>query len=460
MVRARSRWEVWGSFTTKVSLRRFFDESISTGRATGRDGLSPAAFGGDVRHNIIRLNQRIRSNSHHFSAYKQVLKSKGAKSAPRVVSIPTVRDRILLRAMAKFLNEIEPTCSIELAQTKVARVIEQLQTGNFTHYIKLDVVNFYPSISHKWIREALNRSIRRVEVVDLFMRAIETPTLSHQEKHAGQSMSVGVPQGLAISNGLAELAIQHVDQTVRLRTDVAYFRFVDDVLVLTNGDQTTDIWSEIEHGLTLAGLKAHDPFSSSSKSETGLISGGFDFLGYNFLWPRVSVRKQSINRLEMSIARIFTRYKFALAGPPKRQKWKKVCKEKLLWHLNLAVSGCVFEGKRLGWLAYFSQIRHHQLLEHLDSIIEKQMKRFNLEGIDTKRFVESYRFAASKRVDLTGFVPNFDTMSVQEMRDILFKIFFLDERKLLKMPDEEIRERFLRKVRGVVVELERDISSY
>ena len=251
----------------------------------------------------------------------------------------------------------------------------------------------------------------------------------------------------------------HVDHTVRSNPDIAYFRYVDDILVLMTGDCSAQIWPQIRQSLALAGLTAHALGQDDSKSSMGLIREGFEFLGYAFSWPRVSVRAPSVRRLESSIARSFTRYKYALRGPARAIDWPTRCTEKLQWHLDLIISGCVFEGNRLGWLAYFSQTRHHQLLEHLDSLVAKQAVRHGVVGFTPKTFVASYRFAASKKVDSTGFVPNFDLYLPAQMRHVLNWIFFVDTRVINRMNDSEVRVRFNKKIRGLVVELERDIQA-
>ena len=416
-------------------------------------------YGKELRKNVIRLNHAVRSGTSTFAPYQQILKSKGANKSPREIALPIVRDRVLLRAMSNFLREMEPASSVELAQSKIARVIGALEEGRYTHYLKLDVINFYPNIDHDWLRAVLLRSVKQKDLVSIYMSAVEAETIAPNSSRKGTKNSVGVPQGLAVSNGLAELAMHHVDHVLMKRPDVAYFRYVDDILILTTGDISGELWPSVKRALSLAGLAAHEVGGDDSKSSKGLISDGFDFLGYAFSWPRVSVRPASINRLEGSIARCFTRYRYAVEGVPRAPDWHKRCADKLAWHLNLIVSGCVFEGNRLGWLPYFSQMRHHQLLHHLDSLIDRQMTRRSVNSFVPKTFVDSYRHAASRRVDTSGFIPNFDLMTADEMREVLGSIFFLNPVDLKRMSDEIIRTRFVRKIRGLVVELERDIQA-
>lgn len=462
--RRRSKFETWRSLVTLPKLEEHFTAATAGSTTAGRDGMTPAAFAKDFRANLKVVNANLRAGSHSFAAYKLILKSKGAGRFPREISLPSVRDRVALRAMAVALNTIEPRCSIELAPSKVASVIKALETGEYTHYLKLDLVDFYPTISHEWLRAVLKRLLRRDELVEQYMSAVTTPTLPAGERHEKQISARGIPQGLAVSNGLAELAVAHVDHAMSEREGLAYFRFVDDILILMNADRSSELWPKLEAQFKLAGLTVHALKGDVSKSATGLISGGFEFLGYRFEWPRITVRTNSINRIEASLARAFTRYRYAVEGVPRRTSWPEVCSRKLEWHLNLIITGCRFEDRRSGWLAYYSQIRHHQLLQHLDGLvnqqIERQIKRGNGIGFEPKSFVDSYRFTASRRHDVTGFVPDFDTMEVPEMKQLLVDIFLLKPRDVFRMTDAEAIDRFRRKIRGVTSELDRDMSSY
>lgn len=463
-IRRPSKFEKWRSAVTVAALKDHFDVAVAGSTATGRDGITAEAFRRNLSPRLRKMNADLRGGVHRFAAYKLILKSKGIRKEPREISLPSVNDRVALRAMAVALNTIEPNCSIELAPSKVASVIAAMETGKYTHYLKVDVVNFYPTIKHSWLHAVLKKLLRRDDLVHQYMASVTTPTLSASESHRGQTNGVGVPQGLAVSNGLAELAVAHVDHAMQRRDEIAYFRYVDDILILMVGDQSAHLWPALETQFRLAGLTIHALAGDENKSALGPISEGFEFLGYRFEWPRISVRRGSISRVEASLARTFTRYRYAVEGTPRRRDWEKVCSRKLEWHLNLIITGCRFENRRSGWLAYYSQIRHHQLLQHLDGIvnqqIQRQRRRGHSIGFVPKTFVDSYRFAASRRPDTTGFVPDFDSMTMPEMRRLLSDIFLVDAGQVGRWADADVAERFARKIRGVTKELDRDKSSY
>lgn len=451
MVESLSYWEV---FTSSQFLGGIFDSSVSQGKAAGRDGVTPVKFASQIEDEISVIQRKLMAGTYRFSAFGQVLQSKGAGRAPREISLPTTRDRVVLRAMANVLHWAYPEASVPLAQDVVAKVIATLRRGDYSHYARLDIRDFYPSIGHGIVREATSARLDE-RFVDLFMRAIATPTLARSERHQSQLNEKGVPQGLSISNGLAELVLRDVDEVLPA-SECAYFRYVDDILILGTGEDIPQFAAQVRHAISRLGLNTHD--EGSAKAAHGRIAGGFEYLGYRFEWPRVTVRASSVQRLEGSIARAFTRHKYdaRVAKGPVAQKRRD---DRLQWNVDLLVAGCVFEGRRRGWLAYYSQIRHHQLLHHLDDLIARQRARHGLQHLSFKSFVDAYRFAASKKEDETGFVPNFDVSPVSEVRTMLSSVFGIPPGEVEKFTDDQARELFTTRLRSITASLERDVAS-
>lgn len=443
----------WEIVTSKDFLLNVFLQSVSRGSAAGRDGVTPAMFSGRAEEEIATSIRKLESGSYRFTAYGQLLQSKGAGKRPREISLPTVRDRVVLRAMAESLRWMYPAASIPLAQDIVGRVIRALSVSDHSHFVRLDIKEFYPSIVHSSVRSSLESIVDDERLIDLFMKAISTPTLSRGDRFTDQSQTKGIPQGLAVSNGLAELVLETVD-AVPPEGKCAYFRYVDDILILGSEPQIRQFAAAVRKAIADLGLETHS--ETSSKGGAGPIGDGFEYLGYRFEWPRVTVRKPSTQRIEGSIARVFTRYKYEALrakGPAARARQE----QRLKWHIDLLVAGCIFEERRRGWLAYYSQIRHHQLLHHLDALVARQRERHGVTHLTFKSFVDSYRFAASRREDESGFVLNFDSMADSDVRDTLRDIFGVKE--LERLTPLEVRQMFADRIRVVTASLERDVAS-
>jgi hypothetical protein len=75
--------------------------------------------------------------------------------------------------------EYVDSLNVKLPQHTVSELRMGLAGGKFTHFIKLDVTNFYPSVDHDILEAVLKRKIRKKEIHHLIRAAIETPTVAY-----------------------------------------------------------------------------------------------------------------------------------------------------------------------------------------------------------------------------------------------------------------------------------------
>ncbi|HGP1705863.1 TPA: RNA-directed DNA polymerase, partial [Salmonella enterica] len=169
---------------------------------------------------------------YRFNKYKLKLISKGRGKAPREISIPTIRDKIALRAICDFLQEIyQDVVSFDLPQDMVVSVKEAISEGEYDYFMKFDVANFYPSVVHEQLIKRLRAKIRDEKILSLISSAISSPTVSKPRRDDLPS-NCGVPQGLSISNILAAIYLLNVDKYYRANKSIKYYRYVDDVMIL------------------------------------------------------------------------------------------------------------------------------------------------------------------------------------------------------------------------------------
>lgn len=443
-------------------LRVIYDDYISVTSAVGVDRLSRRAFELRLDDEIGLISKKVSSGEYRFSQYKEKLISKGAGKYPRVISIPTFRDRITLRALCNVLKKtFSSELDVMLPQHTVAELRQSLSCGKYDYFLKLDVQSFYPTINHKTLLSILNRKIRKKQIRHLIEAAIESPTVAFPDRTKAKA-SQGVPQGLSISNILAEIYLSKFD-TWAATPETGYFRYVDDILILTKADPDVVFASVKSKLLSEYKLTVHE-LGLGGKSVVGPINGEFGFLGYQFKGTKASVKTESIRRLEASLAKILTTFKYrcesANAEPnaTKRTlllaKGLKIC----LWRLNLRITGCLFDGVRRGWVFYFSQIDDEALgqLHHLDKTIKVLSRRFAFAPAagSLKSFARTFHEA--KRSNLSHrYIPNFDTVSVVSQREIL-EMYGMDG--VDKMTDVQVTRAFKRKIRKETSELEQDIQ--
>jgi len=347
-----------------------------------------------------------------------LLVPKGAKKTPREISVPTARDRIVLRALADLIIELFPSSRGEIPQSKVYSVSKHLSLDVFDTYIRIDIENFYPSIKHDRVFQLLGRKIRKKVILKAIKDALETPTVAdgHAKLPASVRNTIGVPQGLAISNPLAELILAEIDESYSKRTDMAYTRFVDDVLILCKSGDAAVIEKEFLAELSASGLKAHPMSKAGDKSTSGPVTDGFAYLGYVFRPQQISVRPSSVTRLESSLARSFTRYKKSVEEHPQTAK---IALARCKWQVDLTITGCFYKGAARGWLQYYRQMDDYTLLKQLDATVARFASRFQMPAqFDPKKFMRAYWEIRHPRPG-SSYIPNFDNFETDDKRNIL-----------------------------------------
>lgn len=175
----------------------------------------------------------------------------------------------------------------------------------------------------------------------------------------------------------------------------------------------------------------------------GVISDSFEYLGYTISDRKVSVRKSSILKVEQSIEDLFREIKNNYIGY-------------LQWKLNLKITGFILDGHKYGWLFFYSQITDMGLLFHLDDVVKKLIRRYNLENkIKVKRFVRTF-VEMHLALHETKYIPNLDNLSLDDKKKLLSDIYEID----LTGKDERFIEiQFRRVMKREIRDIERDIQN-
>lgn len=443
---------------TKRNLLATYEEKIAGRQAVGRDRVTGKRFEEILRDEIEIISRKVLAGSYVFTSYKQLLISKGAGKLPRILSVPTQRDRLTLRCICDFLFDLFPDQKTKIPQKKIKEIDEAISSGRYTHFVKIDVKNFYPSINHGLLLKILRKSIRKKEILYLITSAIESKTLSERQSQSDKNLdknSLGVPQGLSISNILAEIYLSDFDREIVKFPDIKYFRYVDDILVLCDG-KYVKVAKKLIGGLNSLDLHAHALDDVGSKSQAGLIGSGFDFLGYQFKGDKISPKDSSIESFEASLVKEFTTYRYAVNKAVSANA-KEMIDFRFLWHLNLKITGCIFEGRRYGWMFYFSQTNDTSKIRRVDAVIEKFVERFNVDkNLRIKKLLKSYYECRRVDKDQHVYIQNFDLMDENSRKTVLTKLGV----DISGMSSKAVKNYFFKIVRKAVAELEKDLHSF
>lgn len=403
------------------------------------DKVSCKKFEYELEKNLDIILRKTLNKSYRFTRYKMLLFSKGPNKFPRKICVPTMRDKLVSIALNQVLNDTyEGKNKTPLPQSLINNITHNIP--HYDYFIKLDISSFYGSISHGKLFEILKRKIRKQEILSLIKAAVQTTSVSYpikQRNFKRTIQDVGVPEGLPISNSLANIYLSDLDEKFKKMQHVEYYRYVDDILLLVREIDFKDIKSKIDFELKNLGLEIND------KKSDGVISNGFEYLGYKFESGKVTVRESSVLKLEQSLEDFF-----------RKSRGKNV--NYINWKLNLIITGFIWEHNKYGWLFFYSQITDKKLLFHLDYLVEKFCKRYGFSGkIKVKRFVKTY-MEIIKALHNTKYIPNIDDFDTSKKREILEEIYDME---LSDKSERGIDFLFRKIMRKEIRDIEKDIQS-
>lgn len=426
---------------SEQNLKALFHQKIRFSKSVGLDKTTTIAFEHKFDEEITIIKRKIDNCSYHFTDYRQMLISKGAQKYPREISIATIRDRLVLTALNQFLVSKLGTlvCQTPLPQKIIQDIVETIEERRFDYYLKFDIERFYSSLDHTILLKKIRRKIRKQEVVSLLVKAIETPTKSTEKTGSGkEKRTVGTPEGIPVSNTLANIYLQDIDGYWKNQKNVCYHRYVDDILILCRREDA----EQIKHLISKQIRKLHLKFNS--KTESGSLEHTFNYLGYKFCGTKVSVRDSSVLHLEKNLEKVFSLSPKGMDGNfPVLQLWK----------LNLRITGFIAGRNKYGWLFYFSQLNDLQLLSHLDWLVQRLFARYSYKNADqVKRFRRAY-YEMRYNLHGTKYVPNFDNYTLAQKRDLLMQLG-------IRCLEDDIETTFHKLIVKTASELEKDVQSF
>ena len=442
------RWaQVKAQYLNAENFMREFNLFMPKTSGSGVDGMTADAFGQTLSEMANVMERKIDERTYKFTQYRERLISKGAGKNPRIISVATQRDRLLLRVLNKYLRDkfFEDVQGKSIITAVVREITEVLESSHYPYYFRTDVSNFYPSVRHSVLTKILRRRIHSARVLDLLLQAVSTPTAPSGTRRPPPSRQ-GIPQGLSISNTLAHVYMSSLDRKIGARSGIRYFRYVDDILIFC--EDPAEIRSELEHQLEAMGLTMN-----VGKTHSGATTDTIEFLGYR--WETagktvVTVRRSSVRRLETAMARLFSEFKKG-----------KISQEVLLAKANLRITGCVSDGKRYGWLFFFSEISDLSLLYRLDWLVDRFASRNHLIDAKFKRFVRAYHeihYNSIERYSTNSYVPAYGTNIDLEDMKVFIQQFGSEETSGLT--GAEVRTLYKRLLSLELRTLEKDLQSF
>ncbi|HYW91700.1 MAG TPA: group II intron reverse transcriptase/maturase [Gammaproteobacteria bacterium] len=308
----------WLAEAARVTL------ASSGARTAGIDGVDKSKLEPVLDQELSRLRAELLSGEYRPAPARRVYIPK-AHGKQRPLGIPTLRDRIVQRAMLMVMEPIwesdfhrdsygfRPQRSVHHA---IRAVKLQLQDGTATKgrwIIEGDLASYFDTVHHRLLMRCVRKRIRDRRFLLLLWRFIKA---GHVYRGLFRATREGVPQGGVISPLLSNIMLHEFDAyleakylskkarkdrwawnfgiqqgrpiTVRenrqWRPAVAYCRYADDFIVIVKG---TRHHAEVIREECRAFLEDKLRLTlNMDKSHITHINGGFVFLGHRIIRKR------------------------------------------------------------------------------------------------------------------------------------------------------------------------------
>jgi len=445
------------AYLSEENIITIFYEYIIKNKIIGIDNIDNDSFRKNMALHANHISKTIKD--YHYSPYLEKLISKGRSKNPRVISIPTIKDRIVLYVLKEMLHRLFPECiSNELINVKIKKLFDIVSKTKSGFIFKIDIKGFYDSINQKILLAKLREKTNSVLFMTLVENAIVNPTVpKFYSKQARNSFSQysGIPQGLAISNILANIYLLDFDNYISLKCNY-YIRYVDDIFLICDENDKEYLYTEIKNILKRLNLEMN-----TDKTNIFKVADPFNFLGYRINKNNISVRQESIQNHINSIFAMLNIYRDLYNNKIPRDNWltEGLLKNRIESEINLKITGAISQKKKYGWLFYFSAINDLSILYKLNLIVKNAIRRI-LPDIADKILLKSYikAYHEIKRNSKSQYIHNFDIYDTIEKKiDYLNYRGYLDGKRRYSADEIEylfsiIREKNLAK-------MQKDLSS-
>ena len=283
-------WGLYVHVCKMETIEEAYRMAKSNDGAPGIDGVTFEAIEESGRESFLKQiqDELVHDTYQPMRVRKKEIPKDGGNKV-RVLSIPTIRDRVVQGALKLIL---EPIFEADFqsgsygyrpkrtAQEAVLRVDQAIMEGK-TRIIDLDLRAYFDNVQHYLLLAKVARRVQDAMVMKLLNLIL---------KSTGKR---GVPQGGVVSPLLSNLYLNEVDRMLEKAiattqrgkyTHVQYARFADDMVILIDSHPRNDwLMREVDKRLREELARLRVEINEDKSWTIDLTTGGsFAFLGFEY----------------------------------------------------------------------------------------------------------------------------------------------------------------------------------
>jgi len=259
--------------------------------APGVDGVHVARFASELDRQIEDIRRKLRDGTFQFNRlrFAPLLKRSGGH---RIIAIPTVRDRLVQRALLRGLesdNRFNASSPIAYGFTKGRSLADAQRAACSWRAVRpwtlqVDIIKFFDRIDRLQLEKLIRQKVRGRAVSTLLCQAIHCEIEDVGGKggdiirESGIQIGQGLRQGMPLSPMLSNLLLKSFDHALGKQGFVA-LRYADDIAVFGNSrHELLGALSFIKETLEQLNLDVPD-LSEEGKTTISGPSEAVEFLG-------------------------------------------------------------------------------------------------------------------------------------------------------------------------------------
>jgi RNA-directed DNA polymerase len=347
----------WFSLIDKVSaprvLRWAFTRVKANGGAAGVDHQTIAMYEQQLEQQTEYLARTLKDGSYQPAAIRREWIPKPGSKEKRPLGIPTVRDRVVQKAL---LATLEPIFERDFAEHSYGfrpgrgckdalRRVDQLLKSGYEWVVDADLKSYFDTIPHEQLLKRIEEKVVDGRVLELISKYLGQGVLENMRYWQPDA---GTPQGAVISPLLSNIYLDPLDELMNA-SGIEMVRYADDFVLLCDSEAAArDALVLVQQWTAAAGLTLHP---EKTRIVDTTQPGGFDFLGYHFELGQRRPRPKSLEK-----------FKDSLRAKTKRANGQSL--QAIIANVNRSARG---------WFGYF-QHSHRYTFEPLDRLLRSRLR--------------------------------------------------------------------------------------
>lgn len=293
----------WHTLIDKVSspktLTVALQAVVENRGAPGIDGRTTHAVEKEADGELALIERLLREDKYEPKPVKRVWIDKAGSKEKRPLGLPTVRDRIVQKALQIVLEPIFEQDFVEhsygfrpgrSARQAVERVETQLAEGK-VWVVDADIKGYFDNIPQEKLMERVGEKIADSRVLKLIEKFLRQGVMETTKEWTPTEK--GTPQGAVMSPLLANIYLNPLDHLMAGKGR-EMVRYADDFVILCASQEEAEAaLQEVRQWMEGAGLTLHP---EKTRIVDARERGGFEFLGWHFerglRWPREKSRQK------------------------------------------------------------------------------------------------------------------------------------------------------------------------